>query len=391
LNTKTADILIIGGGLYGCSVAYNLAQQGVKNVVVLERKAICAGGTAKSCAIVRTHYSIEANMVHAVESLKIFANFNDIVGGECGWRRTGYLIVGPEEHRLPMQTVFSMQNKYGVDTKTLTPAEAHQIHPLLNFDDVGVIGYDTLTGYCDPYLTTTTYAQRARELGATIHPDTPVTGFRLNGATKIVETPAGNFESPVVILTAGPWTNQISQLIGLEFPYVISRHKVITLKIDQPYRPDWPIVKDLTTPDKIYFRPETGGVVLIGTGDHGDPIEDADILTDQIEMEHVARIDRLISNRMPAFSEAEYTAGWTGPYDITSDWNPLVGPVPEHEGLYVGVGFSGHGFKLAPTIAEALAQTVLGLTPRIPIDIYALTRFDEGKVLHGAYGIGSIS
>lgn len=391
MSATKADILIIGGGLYGCATAYNLAKLGAKNIVVLERKGICSGGTAKSCAIVRTHYSIEANMVHAVESLKIFANFNEIVGGECGWHRTGYLIVGPEEHRQPMETVFRMQNKYGVDTQTLTPAEAHQIHPLLNFDDVGVIGYDSLTGYCDPYLTTTAYARRARDLGVKIYPDTPVTGFRLSGSTKIVQTPQGDFESPTVIVLAGPWTNGLTRLIGLELPYVVSRHKVITLKIDRPYQADWPIVKDLTTPDKIYFRPETGGVVLIGTGDHGDPIEDADVLTDNVEMEHVARIDRLISNRMPAFAEAAYTAGWTGPYDITEDWNPLVGPAPEVAGLYVGVGFSGHGFKLAPTISESLAQTVLGQTPRLPIEVYALNRFNEGKVLAGAYGIGSIS
>jgi sarcosine oxidase subunit beta len=278
-----------------------------------------------------------------------------------------------------------------VDTRTLTPAEAHETHPLLQFDDVGVIGYDTLTGYCDPYLTTTAYAQRAKDLGVAIYTDSPATRLRLNGQAKLVETPNGAFEAPVVILVAGPWTNQISRMIGLEFPYVVSRHKVITLKISQPYQANWPIVKDLTTPDKIYFRPETGGVVLVGTGDHGDPIEDADTLTDQVDMAHVSRIDRLITNRMPAFVEGEYTAGWTGPYDITADWNPLVGPVPDHEGLYVGVGFSGHGFKLAPTIGEALAQTVLGQLPRVPIDIYALTRFDEGKVLHGAYGIGSIS
>jgi glycine/D-amino acid oxidase-like deaminating enzyme len=391
LSTKTADILIIGGGLYGSSVAYNLAKQGAKNVVLLERKAICSGGTAKSCAIVRTHYSIPANMLHAVESLKIFANFNDIVGGECGWRRTGYLILGPEEHRRPMENVFHMQNQHGVDTQTLTSAEAHEIHPLLQFDDVDVIGYDTLTGYCDPHLTTTSYARRAKELGVAIHTDTPVTGLRLGGAVKTVQTPQGDFEAPVVILLAGPWINNLTRSTGLQFPYVTSRHKVITLKIDRPYQANWPIVKDLTTPDKIYFRPETGGVVLIGTGDHGDPIEDADTLTDNVEMEHVTRIDQLISRRMPAFAEAEYTAGWTGPYDITSDWNPLVGPVPGYEGLYVGVGFSGHGFKLAPTIGESLAQTVLGQIPRVPIDIYSLTRFDEGKVLHGAYGIGSIS
>ena len=330
-------------------------------------------------------------MLHAVESLKIFANFNEVVGGDCGWHRTGYIILGPEEYRQPMETVFRMQNEYGVDTHTLIPAEAHDIHPLLQFDDVDVIGYDTLTGYCDPHLTTTAYAQRAKELGVTIQTNTPVTGLRLNGSVKTVQTSNGDFESPVVILVAGPWTNSLSQMVGLQFPYVISRHKVITLKIDQPYKSNWPIVKDLTTPDKIYFRPETGGVVSVGTGDHGDPIEDADTLTDNVDMEHVARIDRLISNRMPAFAEAEFTAGWTGPYDITPDWNPLVGPVPGYEGLYVGVGSSGHGFKLAPTIGEALAQTVLGQQPRVPIDIYALTRFDEGRVLHGAYGIGSIS
>jgi sarcosine oxidase subunit beta len=206
-----------------------------------------------------------------------------------------------------------------------------------------------------------------------------------------VETPAGNFSGPVVILAAGPWTQQLGQMIGLEFPYEISRHKVVTLKIDEPYRSDWPIVKDLTTPDKIYFRPETGGVVLVGTGDHGDPIEDPDTLTDHVEMDHIARIDGLISRRMPAFAQAECTAAWTGPYDITPDWNPLVGPVPDVTGLYVAVGFSGHGFKLAPTIGEALAQTVLGLEPRVAIDMYDVARFGQGKALHGAYGIGSIS
>lgn len=390
-NNHSADIIIIGGGLFGCSTAYNLAKHGAKNVVVLERKAVCSGGTAKSCAIVRTHYSIETNLIHAVESLKIFANFADIIGGEAGFRRTGYLILGPEAHREPMLAVFRSQNEHGIDTEVLTPAEATEIHPLLQFDDVGVIGYDTQTGYADPHLTTTAYAQRARDLGVTIHTDTPVTGLHLNGSLKTVTTPAGNFESPVVILTAGPWTHALGRMIGVEFPYEVSRHKVITLKIDQPYQARWPIVKDLTTPDKIYFRPETGGMVLVGTGDHGDPIEDPDSLTDRVEVDHIDRIGTLIANRMPAFAGARCAAGWTGPYDITPDWNPLVGPVPEAEGLFVAVGFSGHGFKLAPTISEALAQTVLGLEPRIPIEDYSMSRFDAGKALHGAYGIGSIS
>lgn len=391
MGTITADFIIIGGGIIGCSTAYNLARHGAKNVVVLERGAVCSGGTAKSCAIVRTHYSVETNMRHAVESLKIFANFDDAVGGEAGWRRTGYLILGPEEHRQPMQTVFHRQNAYGIDTAILRPAEARDIHPWLQLDDVAVIGYDTQAGYADPYLATTAYAQRARELGVAIYTDTAVTGLRLDGTTKTVQTTAGDFEAPVVIIAAGPWTQAIGRMIGVHFPYEVSRHKVITLKIDEPYQPSWPIVKDLTTPDKIYFRSETGGAVLVGTGDHGDPIEDPDTLTDDVDTAHVERIGHLIASRMPPFADARYTAGWTGPYDITPDWNPIVGGVPGFEALYVAVGFSGHGFKLAPTIGEALAQRVLGQAPRVAIDDYTMDRFRQGKTLHGAYGIGSIS
>jgi sarcosine oxidase subunit beta len=390
-QAKTADIIIIGGGVIGCSTAYNLALNGAQNVLLLERSALCSGGTAKSCAIVRTHYSIEANLIHAVESLKIFADFDEVIGGEAGWRQTGYIILGPEAHREPMETVFRKQNGHGIDTDTLTPAEAHDVHPLLQFEDVGVIGYDTQAGYADPHLTTMAYANRAKELGVDIQTDVEVTSVVTNGRIKKVHTTSGSYESPTVILAAGPWTKFIGETIGVSFPYEISRHKVITLKIRQPYQLDWPIVKDLTTADKIYFRPETGGVVLVGTGDHGDPIDDPDSLTDDVDMVHVSRIDALISHRMPAFADAQYVAGWTGPYDITPDWNPIVGPVPGYDGLYVAVGFSGHGFKLAPTIGEALAQAVLGQEPRVPIDIYSMHRFERGQVLHGAYGIGSIS
>lgn len=388
---KTVDILIIGGGVIGCSTAYNLARLGAKNVVLLERRSLSSGGTAKSCAICRTHYSIEVNLVHAVESLKIFSHFDEVVGGESGFRRTGYLIVGPESHREPMQQVFAAQNVHGIDTATLTPAEANQMHPLLQFEDVGVIGYDSMAGYADPYLTTTSYAKRAKELGVEIFTDTAVSHITTQGSYKTIHTTNGDFQTQALILAAGPWTNQVAGMMGLQFPYEVSRHKVITLKIERPYELHWPIVKDLTTPDKIYFRPEVGGVVLVGTGDHGDPIEDPDTLTDYVDREHIGRMDALIANRMPAFNDAQCTAGWTGPYDITPDWNPMIGAVPEQENLYVAVGFSGHGFKMAPTVGESLAQLVLGQPPRVPIDPYDMRRFSQGKNLHGAYGIGSIS
>ena len=389
--SQNADIIIIGGGVIGCSTAYNLARLGAGRVALLERGDICSGGTAKSCAIVRTHYSIETNLNHAVESLKIFRDFDQIIGGDAGWQRTGYLILGPEAHRAPMLAVFARQNARGIDTRVLSPAEAAEMHPLLNFSDAEVIGYDSQAGYADPYLTTTSYANRAKELGVAVHTGATVTGLRAAGGLTTVATSRGDFTAPHVVLAAGPWTNRLAADLGLSFPYEISRHKVITLKIARPYEKTWPIVKDLTTPDKIYFRPDSGGVVLIGTGDHGDPIDDADTLTDAIDEAHLERIGNLIAHRMPPFADAQYVAGWTGPYDIAADWNPIVGAVPGHDGLYVAVGFSGHGFKLAPTIGEALAQTILGQEVRVPITDYGLDRFAAGHALHGAYGIGSIS
>ena len=391
-GNSTADIVVIGGGVIGCSTAYNLAKQGARNVVLLERNEVCSGGTAKSCAICRTHYSVLPNLVHAVESLKIFENFYEIVGGQAGFHRTGYIILGPEAHREPMQAVFRAQNEHGIDTATLTPAEAHRIHPLLQFDDVGVIGYDTRAGYCDPHLTTTSYVRRAKELGVLVRTNTPVTRLELGGDHHRVHTAAGIIETRAVVLIAGPWTNDIAGTAGLRFPYEVSRHQVITLRITQDYSLEWPTVKDLTTPTKIYFRPEIGGVVLVGTGDHGEPIEDADAAgNDRVDLEQVERIGGAMAHRMPAFADAQYTAGWTGPYDITPDWNPIIGAVPGQERLFVAVGFSGHGFKMAPTVGESLAQTVLGKPVRVSIDAYHPTRFAEGDLLKGAYGIGSIS
>ncbi len=392
MTTGTADVIVIGGGIMGTSTAFNLARLGAGRVVLLERSSICSGGTAKSCAITRTHYSVRANMVHAVESLKIFEGFRDAVGGECGFHRTGYLILGPEEHRRPMEEVFRQQNDLGIDTALLTHDDAGKIHPLLSFDGVDVIGYDTRAGYCDPHLTTTSYVARAKELGARVYTDAAATDLRLDRAATLVQTRAGRFEAPRVVLACGPWTNGLARTLGLEFPYAVSRHKVITLRsADQPYDESWPTVKDLTTPDKIYFRPEAGGGVLVGTGDHGDPVEDADGLTDDVETAHAARMAALMARRMPTFADARLTAGWTGPYDITPDWNPIAGPVPGWDGLFVTVGFSGHGFKLAPTIGESLAQAVLGLPVRVPIEPYSLERFRHGRALHGAYGNGSIS
>ncbi|MDL1893857.1 FAD-dependent oxidoreductase [Sphingobacteriales bacterium CHB3] len=273
LSATKADILIIGGGLYGCATAYNLARLGAKNVVVLERKAVCSGGTAKSCAIVRTHYSIEANMVHAVESLKIFANFNQIIGGDCGWRRTGYLIVGPEEHRQPMQMVFRMQNKYGVDTQTLTPAEAHQIHPLLNFDDVGVIDWSDWR-QVDPTAAIATpndyYWIQVKTSAALTNASITYRETRYNQITTSVETalswPNGgfrlhqNYPNPFNASTTIRYTLSAESKVSLKIYNILGQQVAQLVDASQPageYRVRWNAVNAATG---VYFcRLQTEG------------------------------------------------------------------------------------------------------------------------------------
>ena len=385
-----ADIVIIGGGVIGCSTAYNLANQGAKKIVLLDKGDICSGGTSKSCAITRSHYTIEANMHHAVESTKIFEDFDQIVGGNPNFQRTGYIILGSEEIRSKMKAVFEMQNKYGIDTEILTPTEAKQFHPLLQFDDVDVIGYESRTGYCDPYLTTTSYAKRAKDLGVQFFTETLVTGIYQKGNIKTVQTQKGTFETEKLIMIAGPWTKNLGEMLGVEFSFSITKHKVLTFKIKIPYEKDLPIVKDLISPENIYFRPDSGGVILVGTGDFGDEIENMDFLTDDVEIKHIESIGKSMSNRIPSFGDAQLVSSWTGPYDIPPDWNPIVGSVPGYEGIFAAFGFSGHGFKMAPTIGESLAQLVLGIEPRIPIKMYSMNRFKTGNTLNGSYGIGTL-
>ena len=152
-----------------------------------------------------------------------------------------------------------------------------------------------------------------------------------------------------------------------------------------------PVVNDLATANKMYFRPASGGVVLVGTGDHGDPVESPDAMDENVAEDFVLHQGRQLAHRMPSFASAAPTASWVGPYDITPDWNPVLGPAPGLDGLTLAFGFSGHGFKLAPAVGLTLAQQVLGQETDIDIGAYGLERFAAGRLLIGAYGVGSIS
>jgi len=394
--TETYDAIVIGAGVVGASTAFHLAKLGGLKVCVVDSGPVCGGGTAKSCAIVRSHYSVPSNTALTLRSLEMFAAFQDWLedaDAESGFVNSGYLIVASEgDFAEKLRGNLAMQSDIGAETFLVSREEALERHPLLALDDAAVIGYEPNSGYADPYLTTTSFIRAARAKGAAVETDRAVEGLIVEGGrVKGVRTAQGEIHAPLVISAIGPWTRSVTDTIGLEIPLEVSRHIVLTFGTPTPYGSELPVIKDLTTANKMYFRPASGGVVLVGTGDHGDPIADPNDMDENVAEDFVLLQGRQLARRMPSFAAAAPTANWVGPYDITPDWNPVLGPASGVDGLTLAFGFSGHGFKLAPAVGLTLAQQVLGQDTDVDIAPYGLERFAAGKLLVGAYGVGSIS
>ena len=393
---ETYDAVVIGAGVVGAATAFHLAKLGGLKVCIVDRGPVCGGGTAKSCAIVRSHYSVPSNTALTLRSLEMFGAFRDwLEDGEAepGFVNSGYLIVAPEgDFADKLRGNLAMQSDIGAETFLVTREEALERHPLLALDDAAVIGYEPKSGYADPYLTTASFIRAARAKGVVVETERAVEGLIVEGGrVRGVRTAQGEIRAGLVVSAIGPWTRSVTDAIGLDIPLEVSRHIVLTFGATAPYAPELPVIKDLTTANKMYFRPASGGVVLVGTGDHGDPIADPGAIDENVAEDFVLLQGRQLAHRMPSFAAAAPTADWVGPYDITPDWNPVLGPAPGVEGLTLAFGFSGHGFKLAPAVGLTLAQQALGQDMDVDITPYGLERFAEGKLLIGAYGIGSIS
>ncbi len=393
---ETFDAIVLGSGVVGASTAFHLCKLGGLEVCVVERGELCSGGTSKSCAIVRSHYSVPSNTALTLASLEMFATFKDWLeddDADSGFVNSGYLILAPEgDLAEKMGTNLAMQSGVGAETFEVSPAEALKRHPLLMLDDVALIGYEPRSGYADPYQTTAAFLKAARGRGAVVETGCPAECLLLEGGrVKGVATAKGELHAELVVSALGPWTRTVTDSLGLEIPLEVSRHTVLTFRSGAPYARDLPVVKDLTTANKMYFRPASGGVVLVGTGDHGEPLATADDMDEAVGEDFVLLQGSQLVRRLTDFEQAAPTASWVGAYDITPDWNPVLGPVPGIEGLILAYGFSGHGFKLAPALGKVLAQAALGLAQDVDVAPYRLGRFAEGDLLTGSYGVGSIS
>ena len=390
-----ADAVVLGAGIVGASTAHFLTELGFGEVALVEKSKVCGGSTQYSAAHVRQHYTNEVAIRLAVRGAEMFANAEERLGGAAGFVRHGYMVIAPEEQAQAIRDVVPVQQAFGVQTEILTPEEVQHRWPELNVDGVALACFEETSGYADPVQTTRSLVRSAQERGLKLYEgcaalDITVEGGRVTG----VVTGDGTIRTGVVVNACGPWGDRIGRLIGVDYPLTFSReHEAI---FDAPDGlGELPVMSDAT--QRLYFRRYGDGRVLVGEGwpkekEPADP-EDYDDGTDAAHLERmVPKLLHRLPSLRPALGAADYggafVTGYSGVYDITADWYPIVG-AEEVEGYYSAFGGSGHCFKLAPAMGESLAHVIAGLEPPIDISSLSGSRFAEGRTFGSVWGPGN--
>lgn len=384
--TTSADVIVVGGGINGASIAFNLAKAGLK-VTLIEKDFIAAGPTGRSSAIIRQHYSHEVTARMALRSLRIFQNFDDFVGGDPDFHQTGFLLAARPEDVESLKANIVLQQEVGIDTRLVSPQEVKELEPYISLDGIAAAAYEPGSGYADPAATTTAYAQRAKDLGADLKLGTRVQNLLVkSGRVTGVDTKQGSVQAGAVVVAAGPWSPLITKTAGIELPIKASRHQVATYR--RPVEFERHMVFAAFA-DEVYIRPETGGLMLVGSiepGEAEDEVPDPDSFNERVDFDIVADFSERVARRYPLMERGTTAGGWASLYDITPDWHPIMGALPGVEGLYCVAGTSGHGFKLGPAVGEMVADLITnGERPEAEINMFGLSRFDAGKEVAGKY------
>jgi glycine/D-amino acid oxidase-like deaminating enzyme len=389
---ETASVVIVGGGVMGASLAFHLGERGCRDAVLLERRSIASGPTGYSSALLRQHYSIEIYARLAHESFLFYRQFRERVGGDCGFVPCGLgVVAGPEDRDAARQAV-EMQRRVGIETELVAPEALRDIFGGdLRIDDLGTGAWERASGYADPVATTTSFARRARALGVRVREDSPVVEILAErGRVTGVRTASGTIASPTVVVAAGPWTAALVRPLGVELPITAGRPQVALLGPPPPRRPR-PILLDFV--QLCYFRPEVDDQLFVGVrsmaGMAGDV--DPDNFKPSIDADAVERAVSVSVHRFPGLEHAEARGGYAAIYDLTPDLHFVIDRPGAVEGLVVGAGFSGHGFKHAPMIGRLLAELAVdGKTTSLDLAPFSLDRFRTSAV-PGAQGPGDRS
>lgn len=380
---QTADVVIVGGGIVGSSIAWHLTRAGCRNVLVIERESSQGkGSTGKSMGGVRAQFSTPVNIQMSLYSIPFYARFEEVVGHPADYRPQGYLFLATNNSHLAyLRDNFERQKKLGLTTARLLPAdEIRSMLPLLRSDDILGGSFCSTDGFVDPYSVMNGFMASAAEHGATLWKKTEVTAIaRDAGGAFTLTTTRGPVTTRTVVNAAGAWSAQIAGFLGVDLPVEPLRRMLVPSEPFSDFPHTAPMIIDMST--GFHFRPEGRGFLLAWN----DPEETPGYKTD-FEPSFIEKILMHAASRVPVFENLPVNPrrAWAGLYEMTPDHHCILGPIAAVPGFFLANGFSGHGVMHSPATGKILSDLILQRKTNVvdDVSILALERFARGELLH---------
>lgn len=366
---ESADVVIVGGGAVGTSVAYHLTEVGITDVVLLERETLGSGSTAKSAGGFRTQFADELNIRIALRSLAELETFRDRFGADIGFERAGYLfLLDNDTDRASFRAALALQHSLGVPSRELAVAQVAEMLPQLETSDLVGATFCPLDGYATPEAVVAAYAEAARQRGVRIRQGEPLERIRVReGRIVGVATRTTEIATTTVVCAAGVWSREVARLAGIDLPVEPDLRRMhYTPEAGDLPRP-LPLTVDFTT--GFYFHSEGPGLVFGGR---------------ERSLEELAPA---ATRRLPLLADLPVQATWEGFYEMSPDHNAIVGEAAEPSRFLYATGFSGHGFQQSPAVGEHLAQRVAGVSPSLDLSAFSLERFARDQPRHEPFVI----
>jgi len=368
---KTAEFVIVGGGAIGASIAYHLARRGARQVVLVERETVGSGSTSKAAGGIRAQFGTRVEVEFSLRSIEFFTRFEDEMGVPCDYRQEGYLFLLTDERDVTrFQRNIELQRGLGVDVRMIAPDEVRAIVPELRVDDVLAGVWCPTDGHASPNDVVQAYAAQARARGVRILEGTAVTGIELEGdRVAAVRTTEGRLETRLVINAAGPQAPLVSRLAGVEIPVDPRRRHIFVTDALAGVRHPMPLVTDRGS--GFYCRSEQQSI-LMSPGDIGG----ATAYTASVDWSMLEQAVQKAMRRIPVLAEAQVRHAWAGLRPLTPDEHAILDWAPGVSGLYLAVGFCGHGFQHSPATGQTVAELLLDGATGIDIGELRIGRFD---------------
>jgi sarcosine oxidase subunit beta len=377
----TAEVVIIGGGIVGSSIAYHLAAAGCTGILVLEREtAQGKGSTGKSMGGVRAQFSTPVNIQMSLYSIPFYASFDERLGHPSGYRPQGYLFCATnEKHLAYLRTNYEKQVAMGLkDVSLISADEIRAMFPQLRSDDIVGGSFCSSDGFVDPYSAMIGFMSWAADHGATLWKNATVTAIQRDGrGVSGVETTRGAVATRNTVNCAGAWASSVAKMAGIDLPVEPLRRMLVPTEPFDQFPHSAPMIIDMS--NGFHFRPEGLGFLLAWN----DPEETPGYKTD-FEPAFIEKILTRAADRVPLFENLAVNPkrAWAGLYEMTPDHHPILGPAPGVSGLFLANGFSGHGVMHAPATGKILSDLILhGKTDLVDASLLGLSRFAEGRMI----------